>query len=130
MAPSFGEWVTITTEDVSEPAATCSSAAMDTEEDIDLERLRSLLAKQLRGLEQAVAKETGEEARGYSKPSSAQQPPTDFLPLRDHYEQALDQAMELYAITDPDVGKKAVVTAATEAAGGGVSFVVVAVDTS
>ena len=40
----------------------------------------------------------------------------EFLPLGDHYQQALDQALELYALTDPDASDDVVQTTAMEAA--------------
>ena len=40
----------------------------------------------------------------------------EFLPLGDHYQQVLDQALELYALTDPDASDDVVQTTAMEAA--------------
>ena len=86
-------------------------------EQAELNKWRHTVAAQLKELQDAMKDATGAAATGSCSSSCAQQPwHPDFLPAKDHYKQALDQARELYALTDPDAGVKAQELASTEAA--------------
>jgi hypothetical protein len=83
------------------------------------------LAQQLQALQGAVSSAEGtDSSRERSSPSqplephSAQQqePEETFMALGDHYQQALDQALELYALTDPDASEDLIQSTAMEVA--------------
>ena len=100
-----------------------SEVDMETESGDELQQLRAKLAQQLKDLKEAIPDVSAEVAEGscssscaHPSPPASAEPVLDFLTLREHYEQALDQARELYALTDPEVTEKAVEEAATEAA--------------
>ena len=88
-----------------------------------IEQLQQRLRSQLDNLRQAVKKVAGEEDKDSCSSSSVPRRSTpkatvhpDFLPAEEHYVQALDQARELYLVTDPDVSGQAREEAAKEAA--------------
>ena len=91
------------------------------QEEPDLQQLRQKLANQLQGLQQAVtaaATVTGEVAKDCSSSSSTPLPAvrSEFLPAQEHYLQALEQARELYSLTDPEVTPRSAEKAAVGAA--------------
>ena len=107
---------TETSRDLTEPEPTS---------DEELQELRARLHGQLSELQEAVnVAAASDSCAASSAPSRRQVPLTtfariqelEFLPLGDHYQQALDQALELYALTDPDASDDVVQTTAMEAA--------------
>ena len=91
----------------------------------ELHAPRIKFADQLKELAMAVntaaareetASSTGASPRALCAPRASRAGMPAFLPMEDHYTQALEQAVELYACTDPDADEEVMMSAAKEAA--------------